>query len=325
MSTSGSKNFTQTRNEIIYDAYQLLGLYGIGRTISPEDLSFAVNQFNKMIKAWGTKGLHLWSKEEGVLYPTQYTSKYTIGNASSAAYVTNKSEEIITQLNGALATSATAVTVDSTTGMVVGDYIGIVLTDKSSHWTTIATIPSSTTLTLTTGIASAASNNATVFTFTNRLYKPLRVLNARLVSGIDSGATSTISEIPLSIVSYQTYFELPAKITNGNPIQITYKPELSSGLMYVWPRPSDTSYRVEFSYERVLDDVDSGTDNIDFPDEWLEPATYQLAVRIGPAFGKTEKVMKTILPLASVMLNDMLDWDSEVSGVSFSPDLGGYE
>jgi len=323
MSTSGSKNFTQTRNEIINDAYQLLGLYGIGRTISAEDSAFAVSQFNKMIKAWGTKGLHLWAKEEGVLYTTQYTSKYSIGNASTDAYATLKSDEIVTQLNGALATSTTSVTVDSTTGMTVGDYIGIVLTDKSSHWTTIATLPSSTTLTLTTGVTGAASDNNLVYTFTNRIYKPLRVLNARLVNGIDSGENSTISEVPLSMVSYQTYFELPAKITNGNPIQATYQPQLNNGLMYVWPRPSDTSYRVEFSYERVLDDVDNGTDNIDFPDEWLECATYQLAIRLGPAFGKTEKTMRTIVPLASIMLEDLLNWDSEVAGVSFSPDLGG--
>ena len=50
MATSGSVNFNQTRNEIINDAMQLLGVYGVGRTISAEDEVFAASILNKMVK-----------------------------------------------------------------------------------------------------------------------------------------------------------------------------------------------------------------------------------------------------------------------------------
>jgi len=67
MATSGSTNFTQTRNEIVYDALQLIGVYGVGKTISAEDMNFSVNILNKMIKSWEGKDIHLWKMVEGVL------------------------------------------------------------------------------------------------------------------------------------------------------------------------------------------------------------------------------------------------------------------
>jgi len=321
MSTSGSTNFLQTRTEIINDAFQLLGVYGIGRTISSEDMAFAVSMLNKMVKAWGTKGLHLWDKSEGVLYLTKNVAEYTISDASTSAYATNISDQVITQLNGAVAASVTALTVNSTTGMTVGDYIGVVLSDKSLHWTTIATIPTSTTLTLTTGVLTAASDDAIIYTFTNRLAKPLRVLSARRASGIDLLTSSSLVELPMTSIAYEEYFDLPIKTSSGLPNQFHYNPQLLAGKMYVWPRPADCNDRIHFTYERILEDLDNASDNFDFPQEWLECLTYQLAVRLGPAFGKDQRTGQILAPMASNLLGELMDWDSEITSVSLMPDL----
>lgn len=322
MSTSGSQNFSQTRAQLIDDAFQLIGVYGIGRTVSAEDTTLASNFLNKMIKAWSAKGLHLWEKTEGVLYLTPHEEQYSLGSASTDAYVTNVSDEVVTQLNGALAANATAITVDSTTDMTVADKIGIVLTDKTIHWTTIATIPTSTTLTLTTGVASAASDNALVYTFTSRIYKPLRILEARLVSGIDTGSTSTLTEIPMTQISNKDYMNLSSKFkSSGRPNQYTYVPKNTNGLFYVFTRPSDGSDRIYFTYERIIEDLDNASDDFDFPSEWLEPITWQLALRLGPAFGRSEKAINVIAPIATKMLDNLMEWDSETTSLSFSPDM----
>lgn len=320
MATSGSYNFSQACNALITDALQLIGVYGIGRTVSSEDMTLGRNALNKMVKAWATQGLHLWAKSEGVLYLDQYVAKYSLGNASGDAKVTAVSDEVITQLNGALATSATSATVDSTTGMTVGDYIGVVMSDNDTHWTTIATLPTSTTLTLTTGVSGACSDNAIVYTFTSKIYKPLRVTGARLVRGIDSGATSSKVENIINLVSYQTYFEMPMKTANGVPNQLHYNPNIDNGTVWVWPRPSDTNYRVEFSYERQIQDLDTATDDFDFPSEWLEPLTWQLAVRLAPFFDR-EKKLNTIMPIAVAMLDGLKNWDSENTGIQIIPDI----
>lgn len=323
MSTSGSSNFSQNCNEIILDSLQLLTVYGIGRTVTENDMSYCRRQLNRMVKSWSVNGPHLWAKEEGVLYLDQYTAKYSLGNGATDSYTTLTSSQHSTQLNGALAASATSVTVDSTTGMTVGDKIGIVLTSKDIHWTTIATIPTSTTLTLTTGAASAASDNALVYTFTNRLYKPLRIKEARCVSGFDSGSTSTKTTIPMTIIPYDTYQRLVNKEANGTPIQLCYNPKLSNGNMYVWPRPADCSFRIEFSYDRLIEDLDTATDDFDFPPEWYDPLVWQLALRIAPAFGKDEKLQLIVGPAAIGMLDELKSWDSEITEVTISPDNGG--
>lgn len=323
MATSSSQNFTQTCSQLIYDAFQLIGVYGVGRNISSEDYNFAFSLLNKLVKSWSTKGLNLWEKNEAVLHLTQYTSKYSIGNGTSDARCSLASDEVVTQLNGSLAANATSVTVDSTTGMTVGDYIGIVLSDKSSHWTTIATLPSSTTLTLTTGVSGAASDDALVYTFTNRIYKPLRILDARYLTGYDAGTgTSSVTERVITSLPYQDYFQLPSKGVVGASNQFLYVPGLTSGTFYLWPTPDDTNARITFTYERIIEDLDSASDNFDFPSEWLEPLTYQLAFRLGAPFGKDTKANQSIAPMAISMLQNLLEWNNEITSIKVTPDLG---
>lgn len=320
MATSGSTDYTQTRDQLILDAFQLLGVYGIGRTISSEDNNFAVSMLNKMIKSWQTKGLHLYTKERGVLYITPNVSDYSLGNSSTDAYVTKEDDETMSQVNGALAASATVVTLDDSTGMTAADNIGIVLTDKTIHWTTIVSVDSSTQVTITTGLASACSDNAYIYTFTNRLNKPLRVLSAQRVTGIDLGSTSTRQDIPLASVSHEEHFNLPTKTAGSIVNQFNYTPERLVGIMRLWPRPIDGSERVHFTYERIVEDLDNASDNFDFPSEWLECLTYNLAVRLAPAFGKDMKVMKGAVGLMAIsLLEDLLAWDNEITSVFIQP------
>jgi len=320
MATSGSQNYKQTRNQVMLDALQLIGVYGIGRTASAEDMELAQNTLNKMIKAWGAKGLHLWTKKEGVVFLTPYTASYKLGSASGDAHATNEDDLVVTQLNGAHVSGATTLTLDSTTNMAVSDYIGIVTTDKTVHWTTISTIPSSTSVTIASGLDSAASDNGIVYAYTTKLYKPLRILDARMRSGIDSGATSTEVDSILSASSYQEYHQFLNKTTNGSPTLYSYEPKNLNGTFSLYPRPTDGAERVMISYERTMEDMDEASNDFDFPSEWLEPLTWQLAVRLAPMFGKSQK-LTTILPLASTMLENLLDWNTEITTITMSPEF----
>lgn len=323
MTTSGNVVYSQTRNEVILDAYNLLGIYGLGRTVSAEDMALASRFLNKMIKSWSTKGLNLWAKDEGVLYLTPSVGKYNLG-VGSTTMATTLNDQIITKLSGNIALGATSITVDSTTGMTIGDHIGIVLPGNTIHWTTIATIPTSTTLTLTVGVPAAAYDDTLVYTFTTRINKPMRILDARLVSGYDNGTTSSQIEQPMTSIAYQEYFEIGMQTANGLPNQFHYNPQQNYGIMYIWPRAIDPSYRVHFTFERMLENVDNIADTLDFPDEWLEPLTWQLATRLGPAFGKDAKVNNSIYPLAVIMLENLLSWNNEITEVSIHPDIRDY-
>lgn len=316
MSVSGTVTFTQSRDQLIQDAYQLIGWYGLGRQLSAEDVTFASNMLNKMLKAWEGRSLHLWTKAEAVLYPTQYTGSYAI--TESDVYCTDATTQVVTQTSATAAAGASLLTVSSTTGMSAGMYIGVQLSTGALQWSTISVVNSSTTVTMVATLTSSVNSLAMVYSFATMLPKPLRIINARLVRGFDNGSTSTLYEIPLKLISYDEYFSLPVKTVNGVPNQLHYNPQVSTGMMYLWPRPTVYDQRIHFSYERAIDDMTLSSDNFDVPQEWLECITYQLAIRLGPACGKFQRTQE-LIPAAQSMLHNLLEWDTENTSVFLSP------
>ncbi len=322
MATSGSVDFSQTRSEVIIDALALIGVYGVGRTVSGEDMAFCNSMLNKMIKAWQTQGRHLWSTTEGVLFVADNVGEYTLSSASTSARATDIDDAVITELDGAHLASATTLTVDTTTDMTASDIIGVVNDDDAVTWTTIVSVDSSTALTITAGLDGACAADNNVYTFTSRINKPLRIHSMRRVRGVDGvgAATTNQTSIPMLKISREEYFDLPTKNVNGIPSHFYFDPRLSTSKVYLWPRPDDPEYYFRFTYERLLEDMDADGDNFDLPVEWLECLTYQLAVRVASAFGKDEKLLAVIAPLASNLLENMLDWDHEITSVSLQYD-----
>lgn len=317
MATSGSVNFNQTRNELIQDSLGLIGVYGVGRTISAEDMTFSSNMLNKMVKSYQGQGLHLWTKEEAYLFVADNTGEYTLSADSSSARMCLRSDAVITELAVAASATDTTLTVDSTTGMAAADIIGIVNDDDTVDWTTIVSVDSSTTLTITDQISGACAINNNVYTFTNRVNKPLRILSMRRVTG----GPSSPSSIPMMALSHEEYFDLPNKENNGNPTHYYYNPDLTTGNLYMWLRPDTPEMYFEVTFERMLEDFDTASDTPDFPSEWLECLTYQLAVRLAPAFGKSNMI-PVLGPTADAMLQRAMDFDQEVTSINMIPEKG---
>lgn len=319
MAVSGSTNFSQTRNEVILDALSLIGVNSVGKTPSAEDVSLANRMLNKMVKAWQTKGLHMWTKEEGILFLTPYIGQYDLG-LSTTNFAT-KDSSITTKLTTDVAQNDTILTVATTSGMLVNDNIGIVQDDGYIYWTTIESISDSITVVIPSpGLPVAISQDQLVYDYTTQASKPLRILDARTLSGIDLGVEGTSQvETPLTLVAYQSYFNVGMiTVTSTLPNQGMYVPKDTNGRFYIWPRPVDASKRIQLTYERIIDDLDTARDDFDFPSEWLEPLTFQLAIRLGTPFGKEGK-MQVLLPFASEMLQNLIDWDSEISSITFQP------
>lgn len=314
-------NFTQTRDQVITDAFQLLGVYGLGKTIIDADKNFASNQLNKMLKSWEMDGLHLWTKVEGIQFLQPAQGSYQIGN-DSTDFSCNLSDASITATTATLLSGVTVIPVISSAGMTAADYVGIVMADNTVFWTTIDTVDSSTQITLDSPIEQNINSGMTVYSFTTKLNKPLRILTARRASGYD-GNPGTLQEVLMSVMSYQDYQNMTSKYVNGTPNQYAYLPGTLSGTLYLWQRPAFGSDRIHFTYERIIEDVDEATDNFDLPQEWLEVITWQLAVRLGTSYGRGEKVNKEILPIASLMLEKAQDWDREITYVDIWPDKRG--
>lgn len=317
MATSGSIDYNLTRNDIVNQALEMLNIIAAGETPSAEDSQLARNRLNGMVKNWQAQGLHLWSTDEGVLFFTDETSEYGLISSSTDVYFTTKNDSVITQLGGDEASGQTVITVDSSTGMTAADIVGIVQDDDVIHWSTIASVDSSTQITIDDATVGAASEDGNVYTFTSRANRPLRILSARLVRG--SG--TTLNEIPLTQLSKQDYFNIPNKNAIGTPNSFYYDPQLGTGRLYLWPAPEDPQWYLRYTYERTLEDFDAASDEPDFPQEWLDALVYGLAARLGPAYGRaTDANYQMIVKMAEQFRIEALNWDSEVTEIQFDID-----
>lgn len=312
-----SSSFEQTRQEIIEMSYSHLGMLGEGQVLSAERMQFAINVFNAMIKRYQAKGLHLWAEEEGYVFLDKSQPNYYLGSRySSPAKACYREDAVITTLSANVAAAGTSVTVGTTTGMTIGDYIGIVQNDLTVFWTTIATIPTSTTLTLTAGITSASSTGKNVYTFTTLIDKPLRMYSARRIS---FSSTVSAQALPMLKLSHEEFFDLPYKNMTGTPTHWYYQPRKTYGQLHMWPATDTGMTYLEVTFDRPLEDLSTVSTVPDFPQEWVEPLAFQLAIRLAPRYGKEDKVAKLIVPLGADVLQEALSWDSEDASISFQP------
>ncbi len=307
-------SFTETRDQISSDALQLIGYLAAGETAAANDLTFCANSVNKMIKAWMAQGIHLFNEEVGILYPVVGQAVYTLTATGGANGAADANVAVSTTL--ASAGSGTSIVVTSATGMNISDNIGIVLTNGALFWTTITNI-SGTTLTLNASLTSAAASGNPVYVYTNSLVRPLSIESARF-------RDSNTFDRKMKIVPREDYMNIPQKSLTGQPIILYYSPQSTTGLVYLWPTPASGNGQIMVTYLREINDVDTATTAFDFPEEWLECITYNLAVRIAPAYGINLSAggisgNPGLVTMAAQYLEEMKAWDASQPYVQFVP------
>lgn len=297
MSTSGSTNFNQTRNEIVTDALTGLGVLRPGGTATTNDINYCSNWLNKIVKSWEGQGIHMWKEAEGTLFLLTNVNTYTIAGTGNVAGI----DVVETTLTAAAST--TSLTVTSTTGMTAADQIGIELDDGTRQWTTIVSVDSSTGLTITASVSSAASSGNTIFTYTTAVSKPMHISSARFrnTDGTDR---------MVFLKGRDEFMQIPNKTTTGKINQAFYTPGLTSGTIYVWPTPDAVSDRLKFSYVKLIEDFDAAGDNPDFPTEWLLTLTKSLMYCIARTYGKTNQDIMQLKQEADQSLIEMQLWDA---------------
>lgn len=312
MATSGSVNFSMTRDEIISDALNALGVLGTGQSIEPDDLTKCNRALNRLIKWFENYALHVWKRSEFTLFLQQDQSEYQLGGSSSD-HATESFDQ--TALSGDEASGQTVLSIDSNSGMTNGDYIGIVLDDGSTHWTTIVS-STSTTVTITDALADDASSDNIVFSYTSKINKPLDVYDVRRRLLIDDTDCRM-----KKFDSYEQYQGIPTKSDSGTPYQWTYARLSPHGILYVWQPPEDASYILKVTYAKPIEDFDAASDTPDFPQEWYDVLVYGLAVRVAGMFGRTgTQQYQDCKSIYSDALVTALSFDVENGHVSIKPD-----
>ena len=307
---SGSYNFSMNRDEIIKRAMQKANIISKNQTARGPEQEYAVDIFNSMIKLWQAEGIQLWNRRQATLFTAYQTESYTIsstGDHCANTYVN-------TTLSATEASGQTILSVSSSTGMSVSDNVGIELDDKTRQWTTIASVDSSTQITVDDALTGSAASGNTLVAYTNKIAdRPLRILDARTID-----LNNSKSSIPMQIIGYDEYFNIPIKTTDGNPLNYYYDKLLDAGVLYLFPRPNDVDTLVSFTYHEQIEDLDSATDDLDFPQEWTLPLIYGLAEELLIDVGNTER-LKIIAPKAREYKQIVREFDNDEAPLFILP------
>lgn len=310
MTTSGSSNWTQTRDQIIKRALRQCQVIASGETPTADAMADAVTAMNALIKQWNATGIHLWTETEAILFLVAGQNKYMLG-PDSTEHVSQDYAQV--SLSATALAAATSITVTDASDILASDHIGIVLDDGTIFWTTVNGAPSGSTVHLAGGLTSAASSGNDVFVYTTTLLRPLRIVDARryhLASKIDT------SMIALSRLDYR---QMPNKDAQGTVTQYFYDPQIGNGYIYLWPSPSDSTFAVKFTWYRSLQDMDASANTADFPQEWINALTWNLAKEIMIEYGVPAQTQMAIAGMAAETLDIVKQWDKEPESMFFGP------
>jgi len=313
MALSGSNNYIINRDELITLAYEDLKAIRTGGTPSTDEIAYASNKLNILIKAWMAQGLQLWVTKEAILIPAKGQEFYTLGPAGDHASLNMGKTEI----RVAAATSATTMEVDSTTGMTALDNAGVVTDDGTIHWTTIASITDSDTFELTVGLDSAAAVDKHVYYYTNRIARPNELISVWRRVFDDK------NDVEVFRISRDEYYTLSNKDIEGIPVNCFYDPQLDNAKLYNW-----TTAGSEFASNSVFvlnikkpfDDVDSANDDLEFPQEWYEAILLGLEYRISNHVGIRPQDRVLLKVDAQAALDEALGFDLEQTSIFIQPE-----
>lgn len=310
MALSGSTNYSVDRDGLITHAYRILGAIRTGGTATTEEISDATVSLNMMLKAWQSYGLQLWVVKEAELIPEKGAQTYSLGGTGDHVSLSMSK----TEMRVAGISTDTTLEVDSTTGMSAADNIGIVLDNGTTQWTTISSVTDSDTVVLATGLTSAAAIDQHIYWYTTKIDRPhelLEVYRRNYDEDVD---------VPIIRISRTDYFTLSDKDTEGTIVNFYYDPQLTNSVIYVWPT-ADSNFANNFTLKLLIkkpfDDMDSASDEFEFPQEWYEAIVYGLAVRLAPMIGYPIQDRQMLKMEASEYFDLALSFDHEQTDVTF--------
>lgn len=318
--TSSTSVYNPTAEQIITDALVICGIINDEEQPQAPMFKTGMRALNSMMKELEATGIHVWTEEEGILFLQQNQISYKLGGPPgnpSPDHATKLDAYVLLTLAASVSTGDSSVIVQSATGVLDGDYIGIVLDAGNVFWTTVDGAPVSNTITLASPITGAAAGGQLGFTYTTPLVRPLRIPYSRRIQYPMGAQQGNIITPLVSMMSRQEYFDLPQPLNPGIVNQAFYDPARDQGLYYVWNAPANGNFGITFTGYRPLLDFTSTDDTADLPQEWNNALIWNLARELALRYSVPAQRVQTINAEAAAKLDLVRDWDREPQSVYF--------
>lgn len=302
--------------QIITDAYAEINAYSINDSIPSEDTLYAKRVLNRMIQGWQNQGYHLWLKKTGFLFLRKGQNTYRLSSTSvdhATLDVGTNTEPRLTTLSADAVATDTSIVVTDSTFISDGDYIGIVLNDNDSFWTTVTT-KVGTTINLNDVLPSDANSGQNVYSYTTKMANPLNIYSANRNEG-----GRDIWMFPLA---YQEYFELPNKEQQSTPVNYMYDRQKDDGVIRLWQTPDRASLFIKLTLAERFDLFVVSSDKPDFPDNYNDALVLNLAYKLTGRIGKKASVnIQKLKNDADIALDLALEFDTEPASIYLQPEF----
>ena len=313
MTTSASVDYQSSRTNFIETALKLCGVLREGVSASANQLTDGAHALNIIMKSFQSHGMPLWAIRESVVFPNEAINTVTLGPSGGHAATTYAA----TYLTAAAASGATSLTVSSITGISASDQLGVELDNGNIDWTTVSGAPSGSTVVAAVALTAAASANNRVYAYTTKTVKPLKIIQAALFN------YDTDTSQPINIISRDEFMRLSDITVEGPPNQIYYIPGLMTGILNIYPRFPDGSSVIKIWFQRPFEDMDAAGDTADFPQEWENAITWELAAHLGMAYSVPVRKMNMIMAKAQAELMKVESFGMEEGSVYLTPNSSG--
>jgi len=155
--------------------------------------------------------------------------------------------------------------------------------------------------------------------------RPLKCIQAFL----RNTATTPNLDIPVQVISQQEYNLLSSKGNTGVTNSIYLKTDTTYSTVYVWLTPdalTSTNYELHMIVQRPLNDMNSATSTLDFPNEWFNALVWGLADELAIEYSVPGNHRQEIMAKATMFRTKLEDWDQEFTPTFFAPDMrmGSY-
>lgn len=312
MSTSGLTAYSLTAMELINTALRATKALASGETAAADQTDDARVALNMLLKAWQAEGLFLWTTDDVTLYLAHDTASYLLGPTGTNCSATVVETEVAT----AGTSGELTLVLDSITGMSNGDYVGIELDDGTMQWTTINGVPAALTITLTDALTGDVAVDNIVVTYTTKIYRPEEITQIvrRSHAGIDT---------PLICTSKSQYQALSSKTSSGVPTQYYYDPQLTNGVLYVWPVPEDVQDRLIITVRRPIEYVNELTEDLELPHAWYHALKWNIAAEIAPDYEVDLQYLSYLEQKAAATKDKIMNADRDQGSFFFAPNLRG--
>lgn len=301
--------YEKTAGDLIREALRASTITGAEMPVEYADFANGQTALNDILSHWQAQGIHLWSETEAVLPLNPNQQSYTLGVNGDHCF----SAYVYTTGLAALAGS-TALDVVSTTGMTAGDNIGIELSTNVRQWTTIATVVDGNSLTLSAPLQASVDNLASIYTYTDLIDQPLRILSVRYSDEFP------FDELPVNQVSREEYYEQPTKTTTGSATSWYYSRQLNAGLLSIWPVAARAENVLRFTFVKPQYIPTDQTDYVQIPAEWFLPLKWAVACELGTTYAIDPARQAVNEAKAANFLQTALDADVEVASFYVEPD-----